>query len=115
MSVTIYHNPHCSKSRQTLELLQQHAEEIEVIEYLKTPPDPNQLRRILTMLELSPRQLMRRTEAEYRSLNLADASLSDDALVDAMVAHPVLIQRPIVCANGRAAIGRPPQAVLDIL
>ncbi len=115
MTVTIYHNPRCSKSRQTLGLLQDRGVEFRVIEYLKTPPTADQLERILTLLNLEPRELMRRNEKEYRSLNLDDPSLSRDALINAMIAHPILIQRPIVLANDKAAIGRPPEAVLDVL
>lgn len=115
MKVTIYHNPRCSKSRLTLGLLQDRGVEFEVIEYLKTPPTANQLAHILALLRLKPRELMRRNEKEYRSLSLDDPSLSTDALINAMTAHPILIQRPIVVANGKAAIGRPPEAVLDVL
>jgi arsenate reductase len=115
MTVTIYHNPRCSKSRQTLGLLQDRGVEIQVIEYLKSPPTVDQLERILTLLNLEPRELMRRNEKEYRSLNLDDPTLSRDTLINAMIAHPILIQRPIVLANDKAAIGRPPEAVLDVL
>lgn len=115
MKVTIYHNPRCSKSRLTLGLLQDRGVEFEVIEYLKTPPTANQLAHILALLRLKPRELMRRNEKEYQSLSLDDPSLSTDALINAMIAHPILIQRPIVVANGKAAIGRPPEAVLDVL
>lgn len=115
MTVTIYHNPRCSKSRQTLGLLQDRGVEFRVIEYLKTPPTADQLERILTLLSLEPRELMRRNEKEYKSLNLDDPSLSRDALINAMIAHPILIQRPIVLTDNQAAIGRPPEAVLDVL
>ncbi len=115
MSTTIYHNPRCSKSRQTLELLHEHNVETDVIEYLKTPPTKQELERLLALLGLEPRQLMRTKESEYAELGLADESLSRDALIEAMVTHPKLIERPIVVHNGKAAIGRPPEKVLDIL
>ncbi len=113
--VRIYHNPRCSKSRATLELLRDHGTEPEVIKYLSTPPTAEELDEILHLLKLEPRQLMRPTEAEYAELHLADNNLTRKQLIDAMVAHPRLIQRPIVLANGKAALGRPPEAVLEIL
>lgn len=113
--VTIYHNPRCSKSRQTLDLLHQHAIEPDVVEYLKTPPDARQLERILDLLGIEPRQLMRRDEAEYRDNGLDDPALSRAQLIQAMVDHPKLIQRPIVISGNRAALGRPPEQVLEIL
>jgi arsenate reductase (glutaredoxin) len=111
----IYHNPRCSKSRQTLELLNERGVEAQVVEYLQTPPDATTLRGILDMLGIEPRQLMRSNEPEYRDLNLDDVALSDAQLIAAMVAHPRLIQRPIVVRDGRAALGRPPEQVLGIL
>jgi len=113
--VRIYHNPRCSKSRATLELLGEHGIEPEVIKYLETPPSAEEIDRILRLLKLEPRQLMRPTEAEYVDLNLSDNSLSRKQLIDAMVEHPRLIQRPIVLANGKASLGRPPENVLEIL
>jgi arsenate reductase len=117
MSATIYHNPRCSKSRATLELLQQQDIDAEVVEYLKTPPDAETLDKLLTLLAMEPRQLMRTHEAEYKDNHLDDDSLSRDDLIQAMVAHPKLIERPIVVsADGKkAAIGRPPESVLEIL
>jgi arsenate reductase len=115
MSVTLYHNPRCSKSRQTLELLRNQGAEPEVIEYLKTPPDAAQLDDILQRLGIEPRALMRKTEAVYREAGLDDPGIDRDALIAAMVAHPILIERPIVLANGKAAIGRPPENVLSIV
>jgi len=111
----IYHNPRCSKSRQTLELLNERGVEAQVVEYLQTPPDAATLRSILDMLGIEPRQLMRSNEPEYRDLNLDDASLSREQLIAAMVSHPRLIQRPIVVRGGKAALGRPPEQVLGIL
>jgi len=115
MKVTIYHNPRCSKSRQTLALLQERGIEPEVVEYLKTPPSKTRLKTLLGMLGLKPRELMRHKEAPYKELGLDDGSLKNDALIAAMVENPVLIERPIVVCGERAAIGRPPEAVLDIL
>lgn len=115
MSVTLYHNPCCSKSRATLALLNAHGIKPQIVEYLKTPPSPEELERILTLLEMRPHELMRRNEAPYRELGLEDESLSREAVVAVICAHPTLLQRPIVLANGRAAIGRPPERVLDIL
>ncbi|MES9842590.1 MAG: arsenate reductase (glutaredoxin) [Candidatus Thiodiazotropha endolucinida] len=115
MSVEIYHNPRCSKSRQTLQLLQDQGIDPDVVEYLKTPPDKATLGQILDMLGLEPRELMRTKEKEYKALQLDNPSLSRDQLIDAMIANPKLIERPIVIQNGMAAIGRPPEKVLDIL
>ncbi|MGD8937531.1 MAG: arsenate reductase (glutaredoxin) [Thiogranum sp.] len=111
----IYHNPRCSKSRQTLELLNERGVEAQVVEYLQTPPDAATLQGILDMLGIEPRQLMRSNEPEYRDLNLDDASLSREQLIAAMVSHPRLIQRPIVVRGDKAALGRPPEQVLGIL
>ena len=115
MHVKIYHNPRCSKSRQTLELLKDHQVEPEVIEYLKTPPDKATLKKILQQLALSPRDLMRRKETEYKENQLDDPSLSDEQLIDAMLKHPKLIERPIVVTDKGVAIGRPPEKVLEVL
>jgi arsenate reductase len=115
MSVEIYHNPRCSKSRQTLQLLQEKGIDPDVVEYLKTPPDKATLGHILDMLGLEPRELMRRKEKEYKALQLDDPALTREQLIEAMIANPKLIERPIVIQNGKAAIGRPPEKVLDIL
>jgi arsenate reductase len=111
----LYHNPRCSKSRGALELLQARGLEPQVIRYLETPPSAEQLSTLLRQLGLTARELLRSGEEEYRSLNLADSSLSDAALIEAMVQHPKLIERPILVAGGRAVIGRPPERVLEIL
>lgn len=114
--VTIYHNPRCSKSRETLALLKENGVEPEVILYLDTPPDAAQLKNLLKMLGMkSARELMRQKEDLYKELNLADSSLSEADLVNAMIANPKLIERPIVVKNGQARIGRPPESVLEIL
>ena len=115
MTVTIYHNSRCSKSRQTLELLRDRNIEPKIVEYLKDPPDQATLTRILKTLRKKPRELMRQKEARYAELNLDDSTLSDAQLIEIMVANPILIERPIVVAAGRAAVGRPPEAVLEIL
>ena len=115
MSVKIYHNPRCSKSRQTLELLRDRGLEPEVIEYLKDPPDAGELRRILDLLGLEPRDLMRRKEAPYADLGLGNPEVGDEALIAAMAENPILIERPIVLANGKARLGRPPEQVAEIL
>jgi arsenate reductase len=111
----IYHNPRCSKSRQTLTLLEENNVSPTVVEYLKTPPTIDELNTIIAQLNITPRALLRKGEAIYKELNLADMSLSDEALIEAMVANPKLIERPIVIKNGQAKIGRPPESVLDII
>jgi len=115
VTVTIYHNPRCSKSRQTLDLLRQQGLEPRVIEYLKTPPSHEEIEHILQLMQSEPRALLRSNENEYRDNNLDDPGLSRQQLINAIVDHPVLLQRPIVLANGKAAIGRPPERVLEIL
>lgn len=115
MSVKIYHNPRCSKSRETLKLLETKGIQPEVVEYLKQPPTQADLEEILTKLGLHPRELMRTKESEYKENGLDDKSLSEADLIEAMIRIPKLIERPIVLANGKAAVGRPPEAVLEIL
>ena len=115
MSITIYHNPKCSKSRQTLKLLQEQGINPVTIEYLKNPPTVEKLKEILSLLGVSPRDLMRKKEDEYKELDLANSRLSDEDLIGFMVKNPNLIERPIVLANGKAALGRPPEQVLYIL
>lgn len=115
MKATIYHNPRCSKSRQTLALLEEKGVDVEIIEYLKTPPDQKTLTEILSKLNINASDLLRKNESAYSELHLADKSKDTQALIDAMVKNPILIERPIVLANNKAAIGRPPEAVLDIL
>ncbi|VDZ82204.1 arsenate reductase (glutaredoxin) [Kluyvera intermedia] len=115
-SVTIYHNPRCSKSRETLSLLKDNGIDPDVVLYLETPPDSATLRKLLTMLGMnSARELMRQKEDLYKELNLSDSQLSEEALIQAMVDNPKLIERPIVVSNGQARIGRPPEQVLDIV
>ena len=112
----ILHNPRCSKSRQTLQLLNDNGFKPQIIEYLKTPLNADELTAIISQLGFSsPRQLMRKGEDAYKEQNLADPTLTEDALIGAMLSHPKLIERPIVTYKGKAAIGRPPESVLDIL
>lgn len=113
--VRIYHNNRCSKSRATLALLEDRGETVEVINYLDTPPSASELGGLLGQLGMTARELLRVGEPEYQSLGLDDPSLDEATLIAAMVSHPKLIERPIVVANGKAALGRPPEAVLAIL
>ena len=113
--VTLYHNPRCSKSRQALELLRSRDIEPEIVEYLDNPPSLAELDAILKMLDMEPRELMRRKESVYRDMALDDDTLDRHSLLQAMVEHPILIERPIVVARGRAALGRPPENVLDVV
>jgi arsenate reductase len=114
-AITLNHNPRCSKSRATLELLRTQGYEPQIIEYLKEPPSETELAAILRLLGLKPRELMRKKEVEYQQEKLADPELKDKDLIRAMHEHPRLIERPIVLARGKAALGRPPEAVLKIL
>ena len=113
MSLIIYHNPKCSKSRATLALLHERGLEPQVIEYLKDPPSVERLKTILAMLGARPRELLRSREA--REAGLDDPTLSDDAIIAGMVEHPIVIERPIVIAGNRARLGRPPESVLEIV
>ncbi len=115
MSVTIYHNPRCSKSRQTLAILNSQPIDIEIIEYLQNPPNHNQLKGIISLLDMSARDLMRKNEKVYKDNKLDNPDLTDDQLVEIMTQNPILIERPIVLNNDKAIIGRPPQRVLEIL
>ena len=116
MTITIYHNNRCSKSRDTLALLKEKGIEPKIVAYLETPPDAATLRGLLKKLGLADaRALMRKGEDEYKALNLAEPSLTQDALINAMVANPKLIERPIVVNGKQAALGRPPENVLAIL
>ncbi|MGR8980218.1 MAG: arsenate reductase (glutaredoxin) [Gammaproteobacteria bacterium] len=115
MKVTIYHNPRCGKSRATLQLLKDRGIDPEIIEYLKNPPNAEELDEILRLLGKEPRDLMRKQETPYLEKGLDDESLDRQTLINAMVENPILIERPIVKAHGKAAIGRPPESVLDIL
>ena len=115
MEITLYHNPRCSKSRQALELLKQNGVDANIVEYLQTPPTHQQLDSILRGLAVSPRELIRKGQAEYKELNLGNEELSRDQLIDAMIKNPILIERPILVAGDEIAIGRPPENILSIL
>ena len=115
MDVTIYHNPRCTKSRQTLALLEEKGIKPKIVEYLKMPPSPSALDAILKQLGKEPREAMRKKEEPYKALGLDNPSLGRKDLIKAMVENPILIERPIVLANGKARIGRPPESVLEIL
>lgn len=114
-AVTFYHNPRCGKSRAALQLLRERGIEPHLVEYLKEPPSAAQLHAILDLLGTEPRAMMRTKEPLYKQLGLSDSGLDRDALLQAMATHPILIERPIVLANGKAAIGRPPENILEIL
>ncbi|HGA2320275.1 TPA: arsenate reductase (glutaredoxin) [Pseudomonas putida] len=113
--LTLYHNPRCSKSRGALELLEQRGLAPTIVRYLETPPDATTLKALLGKLGIAPRQLLRSGEDEYKTLDLANPALTDAQLIDAMVEHPKLIERPILIAGDKAVIGRPPEKVLEIL
>lgn len=113
--LVFYHNPRCSKSRQALALLEERGLQPKIVRYLETPPDAATLDRILKALGLEPRQLLRKQEAPYRELGLDNPKLSRQALIEAMAAHPILIERPILVHGRKAALGRPPEKVLTIL
>ena len=115
MKVKIYHNPRCSKSRQTLEILNRKNLDIDIVEYLKSPLDINEISNLLKKLGYTARDLLRKGEDVYKNENLADESLTEDFLIDMMSKNPILIERPIVVSNGKAVIGRPPEKVLEIL
>ncbi|MAL98892.1 arsenate reductase (glutaredoxin) [Hydrocarboniclastica marina] len=113
--ITLYHNPRCSKSRQALALLEERNVQPTVVRYLETPPTVEELRSLLGQLNLTPRDIMRKKEEPYKTLGLDDADLDDNALLQAMHNHPILIERPIAHGNGKAAVGRPPENVLKVL
>jgi len=115
MSVTIYHNPRCSKSRQTLALLEEKGVKLQIIHYLDNPPSVAELTAIVAKLGVGARGIIRTGEAAYKELGLGDISKPDNVVIKAMVDNPILIERPIVVNGTKAAIGRPPNAVLRIL
>jgi arsenate reductase len=115
LKVQILHNPRCSKSRATLQLLNDQGIEPEIILYRDNPPSTKQLTKILGQLNMQPRDLIRKGQSEYKEMALNNEQLSDAELIAAMIKTPILIERPIVLANGKAAIGRPPESVLNIL
>lgn len=115
MTITIYHNPKCSKSRQALQILREKGVEPHIVEYLKTPPSEQAMDDILRQLGKEPRDVMRRKEPEYCEQELDNSDLTREQLIAAMIATPKLIERPIVVGNGKAALGRPPEEVLKVL
>ena len=112
--IKIYHNPRCSKSREALKLLESKGADVEVIKYLETPPTKEELKALLKMLGISARDLMRTKEAIYKELGLKDVE-DEEKLIEAMVEHPRLIERPIVIKDGKAVIGRPPERVVELM
>jgi arsenate reductase len=115
MSITIYHNPRCSKSRQTLSLLEDQGVDIEVIEYLQTPPDAKTLHALIKKLGIAAKDLLRKGEEEYKRAGLDKENVTDEEIIQAMLRYPKLIERPIVVNKDKAALGRPPENVLAIL
>ncbi|SDU14675.1 arsenate reductase [Pseudomonas pohangensis] len=113
--LTFYHNPRCSKSRNALQLLEARGVHPDVVLYLDTPPTASELSALLVKLGISARQLLRTGEEAYKNLQLADAGLSEQTLIEAMLSHPKLIERPILVVGDRAVIGRPPEKVLELL
>ncbi len=113
--ITIYHNPRCSKSRQTLALLESRGIDPKIVLYLDTPPDANTLKDLLSKLGISARELLRKGEDAYKENDLQNPALSETDLIDAMTKYPKLIERPIVVNGGKAKLGRPPEQVLEIL
>lgn len=113
--LTLYHNPRCSKSRSALQLLEARGLAPTVLRYLETPPSAEQLQVLLGKLGLDARQLLRSGEEEYQALNLANPELTDAQLIEAMAAHPKLIERPILIVGDKAVVGRPPEKILEIL
>lgn len=114
-AVTLYHNPRCSKSRATLALLEENDVEFNIVEYLKQPLTADALKLITTRLGITVREFVRTGEDIYKELNLDDEGVSDEALLNAMAAHPILMQRPVVVNGEKARIGRPPESVLEII
>ncbi|MER8863149.1 arsenate reductase (glutaredoxin) [Mesorhizobium sp. M0751] len=115
MTITIYHNPDCGTSRNTLAMIRQSGEEPEVVEYLKNPPSREKLVELIAAMGMTPRQLLREKGTPYAELGLADPKWSDDEILDFMLAHPILINRPIVVTPLGTVLARPSEAVLDIL
>ncbi len=113
--ITIYHNPRCSKSRATLELIRQQGQEPTIVEYLKEPLSASTVKSLLKQLGIDARDLLRTKEDAYKSAGLNDTDLSDDTIIAAMIEHPKLIERPIVSDGKRAVLGRPPENVLELL
>lgn len=115
MTITIYHNPRCSKSRETLRLIEARGLKPVIVDYLKTPPTAAELKSILKKLGLKPQDILRKSEPLYAELRVQECQLDDEALIALMVQNPILIERPIVVVGAKAAIGRPPEKILEIL
>ena len=115
MALKIYHNPRCSKSRQALQILRDAGHEPEVIEYLKTPPNQTELKKLFKTLGMKPREAMRTKEATYKELGLGDEKTTDAALVKAVSENPILLERPVIVNGAKAVIGRPPEKALDVV
>lgn len=115
MTVTVYHNPRCSKSRAAMEYLEENGIEADVVKYMDSPPDANDIKELLSMLGMTPRELMRKHEKVFKDAGLDDPTFTDDELIEAMAQCPSLIERPIVVNNGKAVLARPPETVQDIL
>ena len=115
MTVTVYHNPRCSKSRAAMEYLEENGIEAEVVKYMDSPPDSDGLKKLLTMLGMTPRELMRKHEKVFKEAGLDDPTFTDEELIEAMTQCPSLIERPIIVNNGKAVLARPPETVQDIL
>lgn len=115
MSMTLYHNPRCSKSRQALALLQEHGVEPDIVRYLDAPLDTKALQTLLQQLNMSARELLRTGEKVYKSLNLGEQDLTEQALVSAIAEYPILMERPVFVSGDRAVVGRPPERVLELL
>lgn len=113
--IVIWHNPRCSKSRQTMQVLMDAGVQPKVIEYLKTPPEQSEIKHVLGLLGIAPKAFMRTKEAAFKDNDLSAAGVSDEALIDAMAAHPILIERPVVIKGDQAVIGRPPENVNALL
>lgn len=113
--ITLYHNPRCSKSRQALQILEEHRKDPEIVEYLKTPLTEKELTELLKLLKVSPRELLRKNEETYRSLNLSDPTIKDKELIAIIAKHPILMERPIVVVNHKAIIARPPEKILELI
>lgn len=111
---TLYHNPRCSKSRQALQLLEEEGETIEIVKYLENPPTHQELKQVIELLDIDPIELVRKQEAEWRE-NYKGKNLTNEEVIDAMIQHPKLIERPIAIKGTHAVVGRPPERVLDIL
>ena len=115
MTITIYHNPACGTSRNTLAMIRQSGEEPDVIEYLKTPPSRQKLAELIAAMRITPRELLRQKDTPYAELRLDDPKWTDDELIDLMIEHPILINRPIVVTQKGAILARPSEAVLKLL